>query len=100
MIPVVLRTERLLLDQPTLADVDPMAEYCRDPVFEEFMLLGMIGYRSPTGDLGYWLGAPHRGRGVTFIGTGPSALSPRDGSTAEAWHATLAATDSRAPKDG
>ena len=26
-------------------------------------LIGMIGYRVPTGDLGFWLGADHRGNG-------------------------------------
>jgi RimJ/RimL family protein N-acetyltransferase len=37
MEPVVLRTERLLLDQPVASDVDTIAEYCRDPLFEEFL---------------------------------------------------------------
>ncbi|BDZ65731.1 GNAT family N-acetyltransferase [Agromyces mangrovi Wang et al. 2018] len=32
--PVVLRTERLVLDQPTADDVDDIARYCTDPVFE------------------------------------------------------------------
>lgn len=27
-------------------------------------LLGVIGYRSETRDVGYWLGAPHRGQGI------------------------------------
>jgi RimJ/RimL family protein N-acetyltransferase len=38
MRPVTLETERLVLDQPTLADVDVVTEYCQDPVFERFML--------------------------------------------------------------
>ena len=101
MIPVALATERLLLDQPTLADVALIAEYCGDPLFEVYMntpwpyerkhavhfvehyvpigweddreftwaircdgdFLGVIGYREATRDIGYWLGAPHRGRG-------------------------------------
>lgn len=103
MIPVALRTPRLLLNQPTAADLDRIVEYCRDPVFETTMtlpwpyerrhaeffvervvpqgwtddreytwalrtgagepLLGVIGYRAEAHDVGYWLGAPHRGRG-------------------------------------
>ncbi|HEX4058411.1 MAG TPA: GNAT family N-acetyltransferase [Galbitalea sp.] len=38
MKPVILQTKRLVLDQPTLADVDLAVEYCQDPLFEEFML--------------------------------------------------------------
>jgi RimJ/RimL family protein N-acetyltransferase len=101
MKPVTLRTPRLTLDQPTLADVDLVTEYCQDPVFETFMLtpwpyqrsdaetfvgtvipmhwnddteytwalrregefLGLIGFRTRAHDIGYWLGAPHRGNG-------------------------------------
>jgi RimJ/RimL family protein N-acetyltransferase len=37
MIPVTLTTERLKLDQPTLADVTRIAEYCADPLFETTM---------------------------------------------------------------
>jgi RimJ/RimL family protein N-acetyltransferase len=37
MIPVVLRTERLVLDQPTEADVPLIAEYCQDPLFERYL---------------------------------------------------------------
>lgn len=102
--PFALRTERFLLDQPTSADVDDIARYCADPVFEHYMttpwpyeradaeffvddyvrngwadgaewtwairdgegepLLGVVGIRLLSGMLGYWLGAPHRGRGV------------------------------------
>ena len=102
MIPVVLGTERLVLDQPRDADRELITQYCQDPVFERFMtlpwpyeqkhadffvdefvpggwatdteytwairrdgqFLGAIGYRASTTDLGYWLGAPHRGQGV------------------------------------
>lgn len=101
MIPVALTTRRLVLDAPTLADAGLVTEYCRDPLFERFMLtpwpyerhhaefflgtvvpkgwerdteytwairsdgrfLGVIGYRSATRDIGFWLGAPHRGSG-------------------------------------
>lgn len=101
MNPVELSTPRLVLDQPTVADRDLIIEYCRDPLFEHFMVLpwpyepqhadyflesvvadgwatgreytwalrrdgeflGAIGYRSEDGDIGYWLGAPHRGNG-------------------------------------
>jgi RimJ/RimL family protein N-acetyltransferase len=37
MIPVTLRTERLVLDQPTAADVDVITEYCQDPIFEAYL---------------------------------------------------------------
>ena len=37
MRPVPLRTERLVLDQPGPADVDLIAEYCRDPLFERYL---------------------------------------------------------------
>lgn len=178
MIPAVLVTPRLVLDQPTLTDVTLIAEYCSDPLFETTMntpwpyerkhavqfveahvpigwedereytwairaddeFLGVIGYREASRDIGYWLGAPHRGKGYmteaatavvdwlfergkhrlqweclpgnrasasvarklgfTFTGAGPSALTSRDGSTAQSWHAELAAGDSRAVKEG
>jgi RimJ/RimL family protein N-acetyltransferase len=35
--PVVLQTRRLVLDQATVADVDRIAEYCQDPLFERYM---------------------------------------------------------------
>ncbi len=101
MKPVTLTTERLVLDQPTTADRGLIVEYCRDRVFEHFMVtpwpyepehadffldqvvrpgwetdteytwalrrdgefLGVVGYRFQAGDVGYWLGAPHRGNG-------------------------------------
>lgn len=37
MIPVTLRTGRLVLDQPTAADVDAITEYCQDPLFEAYL---------------------------------------------------------------
>jgi RimJ/RimL family protein N-acetyltransferase len=99
--PVRLETARLVLDQPTLDDVDLMTDYCRDPVFERFMvtpwpyertdaevfigelvprwwqkgseytwalrldgeLIGVVGYRTGGKDIGFWLGAPYRGKG-------------------------------------
>jgi len=36
--PVTLVSARLVLDQPTLDDVDLVTEYCQDPIFETFML--------------------------------------------------------------
>ena len=101
MKPVTLRTARLVLDQPTLADIDTVTEYCQDPLFEKVLttpfpyrrehaedfiiervpiwwatdseytwairvggaLVGVIGYRTGNKDVGYWLGAPHRGNG-------------------------------------
>ena len=103
MIPVDLRTVRLVLDQPRQADVDDIAQYCTDPLFERYMvtpwpyerrhaeyfvddyvpggwvadreytwairlaggapLLGVVGWRRDRSDLGFWMGAPHRGAG-------------------------------------
>ncbi|MDQ4138057.1 MAG: GNAT family N-acetyltransferase [Actinomycetota bacterium] len=100
---MALRTERLVLDQPTERDVPLITEYCQDPLFERYMatpwpyeerharslvteavpsewaadrsftwairlaaggpLIGMIGHRSALADVGFWLGAPHRGHG-------------------------------------
>ena len=37
MRPVGIRTARLVLDEPTLADADLVAEYCRDPLFERYL---------------------------------------------------------------
>jgi RimJ/RimL family protein N-acetyltransferase len=37
MEPVVLRTRRLVLDQPTTRDVDRITVYCQDPPFERYM---------------------------------------------------------------
>jgi RimJ/RimL family protein N-acetyltransferase len=104
MTPVVLRTPRLLLDQPGERDVDAVFEYCQDSELQRFTtvpvpyrredaesyllevvptawaedtehawairladvpdapLLGLISSRS-FGDVGYWMGAPHRGNG-------------------------------------
>jgi RimJ/RimL family protein N-acetyltransferase len=36
--PVTLTTDRLVLDQPTLADVDLVTAYCQDPIFEKYMV--------------------------------------------------------------
>ena len=99
-----LETARLTLDQPTAADVDDIARFCAEPVFDRFMvtpwpyerqhavgfveeyvpngwvqntewtwairehaaadLLGVISVRLDGGMVGYWLGAPYRGRGI------------------------------------
>ncbi len=37
MIPVALRTERLVLDLPTERDIPAITEYCQDPVFERYL---------------------------------------------------------------
>lgn len=107
MKPISLRTERLRLDQPGADDIDLIAEYCRDPLFEHWLtvpwpyerehaagfvhtfvpdgwrneteltwairhpergFLGVVGITlarpdRPSGMLGFWLGAPHRGHG-------------------------------------
>lgn len=110
MTPDALRTRRLELDQPGEADIDAIAEYCRDPLFERFLttpwpyerahaegfvrdhaprgwatgaehtwairvrgdrrLLGVVGARSARRDIGYWLGAPHRGLGFATEAVG------------------------------
>jgi RimJ/RimL family protein N-acetyltransferase len=104
MIPVVLRSERLVLDQPTERDIPRITEYCQDPLFERYLttpwpyteehargfvsefvpsgweteteftwairtadggpLLGVVGHRTARSDIGFWLGAAHRGHGV------------------------------------
>lgn len=103
MTPVVLRSRRLILNQPNSADAPDVYTYCQDPAFEHTMplpwpyhrsdadsfiddyvprgwatdteftwalrlaedgpLLGVVGFRALRSDLGFWLGAPHRGRG-------------------------------------
>jgi RimJ/RimL family protein N-acetyltransferase len=37
MKPVILHTERLTLEAPTVADVDAIALYCQDPLFERVL---------------------------------------------------------------
>ncbi len=104
MEPFVIRTDRLVLDQPHAGDVADIAQYCTDPVFERFLVtpwpyerehaegfvtgfvpggwargtewtwairedeggpvLGVVSVRIDSGMVGYWLGAPHRGRGI------------------------------------
>lgn len=101
MQPVALRTARLVLDLPVEGDVARVAEYCTDPIFEEYLttpwpyteahargflteyvpsawssggeltwalrtekggpLLGVISLRTDAREVGYWLGAEHRG---------------------------------------
>jgi RimJ/RimL family protein N-acetyltransferase len=39
MEPFVLRTARLILDQPVSADIGDIARYCSDPVFERFLTI-------------------------------------------------------------
>ncbi|CAN5349739.1 GNAT family N-acetyltransferase [soil metagenome] len=102
MLPQAVRSARLLLNAPGEADIEAIAEYCRDPLFERFLttpwpytrrdaeyfvrdfvpggwksdteftwairsapgtpLMGVIGWRA-RGDVGFWMGAPHRGHG-------------------------------------
>lgn len=75
MSPFVLETARLTLDQPTDADVDAIARYCVEPVFERFMLtpwpyrredaVGFVNGYAPDGwaDDSEWTWAI-RGRGT------------------------------------
>ena len=37
MRPVTLRTARLTLDEPRLADAELVTEYCQDPLFERYL---------------------------------------------------------------
>lgn len=37
MMPFSLRTARFVLDQPVASDLDDIARYCADPVFEDYM---------------------------------------------------------------
>lgn len=102
MEPVTLRSPRLVLSTPTSDDIDLIAGYCRDPLFERWLAtpwpyeradaerfvdelvpswwtadleytwairaaeagapMGVIGWRR-RGDVGFWMGAPHRGQG-------------------------------------
>jgi RimJ/RimL family protein N-acetyltransferase len=175
--PIVLRTSRLVLDQPGEADLDDITRFCQDPVMARFMtlpapyrredaayfvdthvpagwstdaemtwairrsddpaLLGMIAHRAELADLGYWLGRDHRGHGFmteavgavldrlaatgtpvvnweclvgntpsaavarrtgfAYVGTGPSNVVFRDGSTPPAWHGVRDADRPDAP---
>jgi RimJ/RimL family protein N-acetyltransferase len=59
MIPVALRSARLVLDQPGAGDVDDITRYCRDPLFETFLTTpwpyerahaeGFVGEAVPAG---------------------------------------------------
>ncbi|MFF2274844.1 GNAT family N-acetyltransferase [Agromyces sp. NPDC058126] len=102
---MVLRTARLVLDLPVEGDVVRVAEYCTDPLFEQFLttpwpytethargfltehvpsawqtgseltwairtesggpLLGVISLRADGREVGFWLGAEHRGSAYT-----------------------------------
>ena len=104
MDPFSIRTVRLVLDQPGQPDVDDIAAFCGEPLFERYIstpwpyerhhaesfvgefvpqgwatgdewtwairdspgepLLGVIGMRLRSGMIGFWLGAPHRGRRI------------------------------------
>jgi RimJ/RimL family protein N-acetyltransferase len=101
MRPATLRTPRLVLDLPVAGDVERVARYGRDPLFERFLttpwpyteaharsflaehvpsawkagteltwairaasgapLMGVICLRAERRELGFWLGAEHRG---------------------------------------
>ena len=37
MQPVALRTARLVLDRPVLADAELVTRYCQDPIFERYL---------------------------------------------------------------
>ena len=104
MRPVSIRTPRLALDVPILADAELVTRYCQDPLFERYLttpwpytradaesflgthvpeawaagteltwalrpapggpVLGMISVREAQHELGYWIGAEHRGAGL------------------------------------
>lgn len=136
MEPFALQTRRFVLDQPAVADVDDIATYCADPVFEPFMttpwpyeredavgfvgafvpggwasdaewtwairdaagapLLGVIGVRLGSGMVGFWLGAPHRGRGVMpeALGAVVDAVFARTDLPAVRWECVVGNTAS------
>jgi len=104
VIPVVLRTERLVLEVPVPSDAELITQYCQDPLFEQVLttpwpytradadaflgehvpvswangseltwalrrteggpLLGVISVRDIQHELGFWIGAEHRGAGL------------------------------------
>ncbi|WP_448809304.1 GNAT family N-acetyltransferase [Agromyces bauzanensis] len=104
MLPVGLRTARLVLDPPVRADAELVTRYCQDPLFERYLttpwpytradaeaflgahvpeswasgneltwalrrfdggpLLGVISVREAQHELGFWMGAEHRGKGL------------------------------------
>lgn len=104
MIPVGIRTARLVLDLPVPADAELVTQYCQDPLFERYLttpwpytradaddflgehvpatwangseltwalrraegapLLGVISVRDLQHELGFWIGAEHRGAGL------------------------------------
>jgi RimJ/RimL family protein N-acetyltransferase len=104
VIPVVLRTERLVLEVPVPSDAELITRYCQDPLFEQYLttpwpytradadaflgehvpaswangreltwalrrtvggpLLGIISVRDIQHELGFWIGAEHRGAGL------------------------------------
>jgi RimJ/RimL family protein N-acetyltransferase len=120
VLPVILRTERLVLDAPTMDDRDLVAEYCTDPVFERFMTLPCNGYMTEAvGAVCDWLfergnetvhwecivgnvasASVARKAGFAFTGTAPANVSSRDGTFEESWHGVLLSTDSRAVQPG
>ena len=103
MLPVALRTERLVLDLPVETDTELVAHYCADPLFLKYLttpwpytveharsflteyvpfawrsgdeltwairrdegapLLGVVGLRRGN-EVGFWLGAEHRGEAL------------------------------------
>ncbi|AMB57790.1 GNAT family N-acetyltransferase [Microterricola viridarii] len=103
MLPVELRTERLVLNPLVESDIDAITAYCQDPLFERYLtvpwpylrehaasfvnelapawwasgaeatwalrheadgpLLGVVSFRMEKHDLGFWIGAEHRGFG-------------------------------------
>lgn len=73
MHPVVLRTERLLLDAVLESDIDDIERYCQDPLFEEYLTIPWPGQ-----------------------GKHPS----RDGETVQVWQGTLRVDDARSEKPG
>lgn len=104
MLPVGLRTARLVLDLPVPADAEVVTRHCQDPIFERTLttpwpytradadaflgvhvpeswasgneltwalrrfeggpLLGVISVRETQHELGFWMGADHRGEGL------------------------------------
>jgi RimJ/RimL family protein N-acetyltransferase len=128
--PVTLRSERLVLSEPSLDDADRVVEYCQDPLFETYLstpwpyhredaefflsevvstgwelgrefiwalrqteggpLLGVVGLHRRRAtepdslDVGYWLGAPHRGHGYMAEAVRTVVAWALDGGTPDA----------------
>lgn len=120
MQPFTLEAGELLLDQPAVADIDAIARYCQDPVFEKFMTLPwpyerkdaeffvneyvpggwrhVVRWEAVDGNAASL--AVARKTGFRYTGIGPALVTARDGTSPQSWQAELAASDTRTPTPG